>query len=346
MDWTSFMAGFLACGIAVVIAFLALAGIFSSRTKNTTKSYTYGLRQALLNTTNEKTWWFNMGYWKSATSYVNAAEDMARLVAQCADLRAGDRVMDFGFGCGDQDALFLREFSVREIIGITAENSQARVALLNPGLSKMELHRKPKSDASVFHALVGDAVESSTWRRIDPDSDALTDASRMFEDNFGKVDAVVGVDCIYHFDSRSKFLENAWLLLKDGGRLGLTDIILGPRLTSLQMAPLQWKSWILSWALIVFCYASGVPLKNMVNLHEYKEKICGCGFGDVEVTDISADVFPGLSNFIRRHEEALKRTFGPLIFVPFILWRITGALLCWFHEKQLLRFVAVKAKKT
>src|SRR5438445_6611520 len=59
----------------------------------------------------EKPLWLNFGYWKEARNYLDAAPALARLLADWADLRETDEVLDVGFGFAEQDILWARERS-------------------------------------------------------------------------------------------------------------------------------------------------------------------------------------------------------------------------------------------
>ncbi|HKU39789.1 MAG TPA: hypothetical protein VJR89_16630, partial [Polyangiales bacterium] len=51
--------------------------------------------------------WLNLGYWKKAHRYVDAAADMARLLGTAAQLGPQDRQLDVGNGFAEQDFLWL-----------------------------------------------------------------------------------------------------------------------------------------------------------------------------------------------------------------------------------------------
>ena len=50
-----------------------------------------------------KTKFINLGYWKSADCMDDAGRDMAHLLGEHAEISANDKVLDIGFGFGDQD---------------------------------------------------------------------------------------------------------------------------------------------------------------------------------------------------------------------------------------------------
>jgi microcystin synthetase protein McyJ len=51
--------------------------------------------------------WLNLGYWKTARRYSEAACALACLLADAARLGPGDHLLDVGFGLAEQDFLWL-----------------------------------------------------------------------------------------------------------------------------------------------------------------------------------------------------------------------------------------------
>jgi microcystin synthetase protein McyJ len=143
--------------------------------------------------------WLNLGYWEHATTYPEAARAMAELLGAAARLGPGDRVLDVGFGFGEQHFVWIARHDVERIVGVNITASQvdrARQVVARRGLSdRIEL-------------LVGDAARL-----------ALSDAS---------FDRVTALECAFHFDTREDFFAQAYRVLRPGGRLATLDMLPAP----------------------------------------------------------------------------------------------------------------------
>ncbi|KAI8912599.1 S-adenosyl-L-methionine-dependent methyltransferase [Gorgonomyces haynaldii] len=131
-----------------------------------------------------------MGYWKDTTDFVVACEQLTRLLAESVGLQQGDRLLDVGFGCGDQILLFL-EYKPQHIHGITNERQQFQFA-----------------QERIQHENVRLECQDAVHGQLD------------------KYNKITALDCAYHFSTRSKFLKNCHQALLPGGKIGLADICL------------------------------------------------------------------------------------------------------------------------
>ncbi|WP_194819990.1 class I SAM-dependent methyltransferase [Nocardia sp. XZ_19_385] len=145
----------------------------------------------------EESLFINLGYWRDDPATLDeASADLARLVGREAALGANDVQVDVGFGYGDQDFLWAREFGPRRIIGVNVAEEQidiARQRAASLGLDK------------VIEYVHGSA-------------DALPIDS-------GSATKVTALESAFHFPSYPRFFGEAHRVLAPGGRLVTADIV-------------------------------------------------------------------------------------------------------------------------
>jgi microcystin synthetase protein McyJ len=163
----------------------------------------------------DKPLWLNLGYWKTARTYPDAAADLARKLADAARLGPGDVVVDAGFGFGEQDLLWVRERNVARIIGVNVT----------------ELHVKVAAQRVAARGLQ-DRIDL----RLASATELPLEASSL--------DKVVALETAFHFDTRERFFEEAARVLKPGGYIATADCMpfVGERPAGL-VNYLGWRRW-------------------------------------------------------------------------------------------------------
>ncbi|SCZ94622.1 BZ3500_MvSof-1268-A1-R1_Chr12-3g04003 [Microbotryum saponariae] len=265
--------------------------------------------------------WFNMGYWvggwvqtlcvwfelrlreadlaiiclhRPQQTFGEACEALCRLVVEEAVKdRKGfhtTRVFEAGMGSGDSTLVWERSFDGLEYTGVTLEEAQYKRACQRTA----ELKK-----ARVVH---GDAVK------------VLRDCEE------GAFDVVVAVDCAYHFRSRDDFLRSSYQALSPHGYLCMTDLLLTSRILVMRDR----------FLLRLLCKAASLPFSNLQTPSRYRANLLHQGYKEIELIDISDDVWPGWLNFMDRHDQSLgfglhgSTWSGLKIYAKFVKWYSGG----------------------
>jgi microcystin synthetase protein McyJ len=140
--------------------------------------------------------YLNLGYWKQTNNVIKASEDLLDLVIEKAEIKDGNKILDVGFGYGEQDIYFANKFPKIEINGINILTKQVEFAQ-----QKVKL-------AGLSNRVV----------LIDGDAVNLT-----FEDSI--FDLTLAIESAFHFDTRQMFFNESYRVLKPGGIIVLTDCL-------------------------------------------------------------------------------------------------------------------------
>lgn len=141
------------------------------------------------------------GYFSSPTadasvaSCMVAAESMTELLCKAARVGNGLRILDVGCGFGGTIAHLNEHLTGCELVGLNIDERQL-------ALARESVIARP----------------GNTVRFVQGDACALP-----FKD--GAFDAVLAVECIFHFPSRRTFFSEARRVLRDRGTLALSDFV-------------------------------------------------------------------------------------------------------------------------
>ena len=142
------------------------------------------------------------GYWGnpatadgSVADFAQAAEELSRRVCDAAKLKDGMRILEVGCGFGGNLASLCDRFSNLELVGLNIDDRQ---------LARARELVQPRNNNKV-EFVCADACE-------------IPFADSSF-------DAVIAVECIFHFPSRDRFFKEAQRVLKYAGSLALSDLV-------------------------------------------------------------------------------------------------------------------------
>jgi SAM-dependent methyltransferase len=254
--------------------------------------------------------WINMGYWDDNDKFVDACRRLACVVGKEAGILLDDDdgssddtvILDLGCGLGDSlllwDSILEKRKKRRKIIGV------------NISVKEVEYIRNRFDDKSKTNndivILCEDAVEITKceqWKAaFGPDL---------------KVDTIVSVDSIYHFDSRAQLVENLGKggVLKDKGRFACADIVLSSKWEQgyIDTTMLSWKrKWFLQFISVV----AGVPMCNILCGPLLLRKQLEPYFDDVKIEIITSNVFHPFSMYLWKEttpDKGFRRFFGLLM---------------------------------
>ena len=224
--------------------------------------------------------WGNLGCWlsideKPIHNYGDAACELANTLARFTQLNSSHRVLDVGFGCGDQLIHWQKSFGVNAIWGINYSQVQTEYA-----------QQKLTTFDCTAHLIHGDAGNKEVWQAL-PNT----------------FDRIVALDCVYHFSNKFEFLElcASHLMIKDEKKLNgvnelvLTDLVLNKPISH----PV--KRLILK----IICYFSHIPFENFKVRSDYEVALKRTGLELTEYKDISAAVMLPFSQWVFRFRQEI-----------------------------------------
>lgn len=152
------------------------------------------------------------GYWyqpglaaMTASDFADAAENLTGQLCLAGRIKNGLQVLDAGCGFGGTVAHINEHYTGMELVGLNLDERQ---------LFRAQATVKPLADNRI-QFLQGNAC------------------ALPFQDH--SFDAVLAVECIFHFPDRKMFFEEAYRVLRPGGFLALSDFIPGAALLPLVM---------------------------------------------------------------------------------------------------------------
>lgn len=143
------------------------------------------------------------GYWdypnlakpKDRKEFNDAADRLCRIIVDQVDLSEGCKLADVGCGFGGTIDSINKACSGLDIIGLNIDPRQIEVAE----------SRVKASNGNQIKFIIGDAC------------------ALPFED--ASLDALLAIECIFHFPDREKFFAEATRVLKPGGKFAFSDFV-------------------------------------------------------------------------------------------------------------------------
>lgn len=240
--------------------------------------------------------WGNLGAWEAGDGYEQAARRLAHELGEWGRLGTGQRVLDIGCGCGDQLIVWIESFGVEEVVAIEPDPAllaAARARLASRGL-----------------------LERVSLR--------TADASALAELPTESFDRVVALDCAYFFGDRRAWVRQAFRLLRSGGVLAATDLVLGAgtRGTMLErLAPIF-----------------GIASDHLVSPDDHREEHAAAGFSETELQLATERVLGGFARHVGGRLPDLLGQGGAAL--PVLL---TAAACRWSVRSERLGYAFVRS---
>ncbi|WP_252178125.1 methyltransferase domain-containing protein [Endozoicomonas sp. 4G] len=244
--------------------------------------------------------WRLIGYWRETSDYGQACSELAGLLADKACLSNQDKVLDVGFSSYDQLLVWLDYYQVESLTAL-AETEQL---------------------------LAGAQDQCHHYDQLKLVRGHEAELAKLDADSFDKL---LALDCAYHFDNKPRFFNNARKVIKEGGSLTLTDMVLSR----------PFKDRMEQRMVNLLARSCGISVEGLMTQQKYEYHLQEAGFEKIECVDISQDVLSGFCFWFSQHYRQLSPVTRPKVWIRL---RLLVWFIRWMQHRGLLEYHVISAR--
>ena len=244
--------------------------------------------------------WRLIGYWRDTNNYGQACSELAGMLADKACLSNQDKVLDIGFSSYDQLLVWLDYYQVESLTALAATEQ----------------------------LLAGAQDQCDHFEQLKLERGSEQELAKLEAESFDKL---LALDCAYHFDDKSAFFTNARRVIRKGGSLTLTDMVMSR----------PFRDRMEQRMVHLLARSCGISVKGLVVQQKYQSLLNDAGFDDVEVFDISQDVLSGFCFWFSQHHRQLSPVTRPKVWIRL---RLLVWFIRWMQHRGLLEYHLISAR--
>ncbi len=214
------------------------------------------------------------GYWDSTTkNFHEALLNINKILAAKAAIKKKDKVLDAGCGIGGS-TLWLAKNIGCNVTGISLSARQVQTA----------------NDLSKSESLQPIAIfEQQDFTATNYETESF--------------DIIWAIESVCHANDKSKFINEAYRLLKKGGRLILADFFKKENLAGTD------ASLIIQWA-------NGWAIDDFATIEKFNEQLKNAGFFNIKIEDATTKIIPSAKRLYRAYFPGVVGGFIYKLFNP------------------------------
>ncbi len=255
--------------------------------------------------------WGNLGYWQAASHYPQACEQLAREVALMGNLNSTHKMLDTGFGCGDQLLLWIQEFNVKTLYGLNVSHSQTEFAKEKIANASFNINTVCELDAA-------DGCSEASWQALDND-----------------FQRIMALDCIYHFSDKTRYFSLCEKHLAEDGVLVVSDLLLLK----------DQLSFMQKFLLKSICALSHIPYKNFKTFDQYQQQLADSGLSITQHKDISQQVFLPFGNWLKTYIPSVNNNSSKSKNSSWLKYKGVAKFLAWGDKQEIFSYCILKIER-